>query len=281
MTRSVQRSRPASGSSPSSRDRGLTTRLAAIAGAVIAFVALFSGTALAHATYKSSNPADESTVAAAPSQITAEFTEPMTGGSLMDVTDPCGRDSGTGSSQTGSSMSVQNTSSAAGTYTVFWRAVSVDSHTTEGEFTFTVTSGDPCPGEEPPEEVNGGGSGRSGGSGSNGGVGSTGSGSGSGAGSNASAVDGSSSSGRGENAGGRHDDHRGNSKERSGKGSTRNARGQGEETGPLAGARTDVPDAPSAIEGIPIDGLLVTLAVAALIGAAAGKIYVSLSGDES
>lgn len=279
MTRYVQRSRPTSGSSPSSRDRGLTTRLAVIAGAVTAFVALFSGTALAHATYKSSNPADESTVAAAPSQITAEFTEPMTGGSLMDVTDPCGRDSGTGSSQTGSSMSVQNTSSAAGTYTVFWRAVSVDSHTTEGEFTFTVTSGDPCPGEEPPEEVNGGGTGGSGGSGSNGGVAPTGSGSGDG--NDATALDGSGSSARGENAGGRHQDHGGNSKGRSGKGAPRNARGQGEETGPLAGARTDVPDLPSAIEGIPIDGLLVTLAVAALIGAAAGKIYVSLSGDES
>lgn len=40
-------------------------------------------------------------------------------------------------------------------------------------------------------------------------------------------------------------------------------------------------ETPSAIEDIPVDGLLFTFAVAALIGAAGGKIFVSLSGDGS
>jgi hypothetical protein len=49
----------------------------------------------------------------------------------------------------------------------------------------------------------------------------------------------------------------------------------------VADSGREIPEAPSALEGIPVGGLLFTLAVAAFIGAAAGKIYVSLSGDGS
>ena len=252
-------------------------RLAAIAGAAIAFVVLGTGTAFAHATYKSSNPADESTVSSAPGEITAEFTEPMSNGSYMDVTDPCGRDSGSGSTQTGSSMSVQNSSTAAGTYVVFWRAASIDGHITEGEFTFTASGGDPCPGEEEEKSSSGGGGGAGGNGGSSGGSGSGGGDDGGGSG---TAADPGSTKG-----------HEGHSRDQHGKhgrgvmDKNRNKNGSGSaetsDTTLAGGSQRDVPDPPSAIEGIPIDGLIFTLAVAALIGAAAGKIYVSLSGDGS
>ena len=278
MTKSVQRLRPIWGFSLSSKDRGLTTRVTVIAGTVTAFVALFSGVAQAHATYKSSNPADESTVSSAPSQITAEFTEPMTNGSYMAVTDPCGRDSSSGSSQTGSSMSVGNTSTAAGRYSVFWRAASIDGHITEGTFTFTATGGDPCPGEEEedPETTTAGG-GTTGGSRSGS------------AGSGGSESEGSASSSAGSGAGSNAGDHSGRHSGKHGGGGNDGGRnnkaagsnGGSDGTSPVADSGRDIPDAPSALEGIPVGGLLLTLAVAAFIGAAAGKIYVSLSGDGS
>jgi methionine-rich copper-binding protein CopC len=281
VTKSVLRSHPIWGSSLSSKDRGLATRLAAIAGAATVFVVLFTGTAQAHATYKSSNPADESTVSSAPSQITAEFTEPMSNGSYMTVWDPCGEDSSSGSSQTGSSMSVGNTSTAAGTYSVFWRAVSIDSHVTEGTFTFNVSSGEPCPGEEPPEDPGtaprGGASG-TGGSGSGSASSSTG-GSGS-DGADGSSSDAGSGTASGKEDGGRHSGkHGGNEKDRGGKGNGTGGKDDAGGTSLAADSGPDAPEPPSALEGIPLGGLLFTLAVAAFIGAAAGKIYVSLSGD--
>ena len=253
-----------------------STRRWIVFGALVTILLAVAGPALAHATYKSSNPADESTVSSPPGEITAEFTEPMSSGSYMDVTDPCGRDSGSGSTQTGSSMSVQNSSTAAGTYVVFWRAASIDGHVTEGEFTFTSSGGEPCPGEEEKDDSTtggGGGGGNGGGSGSSGG------------GANEDA--GSSSTDPGSSK-----DHGGHSRDQQGKHGTgvmignRDREKAGgsdatDDTTLAGGARTDVPEPPSALEGIPIDGLIMTLAVSALIGAAAGKIYVSLSGDGS
>lgn len=51
-------------------------------------------------------------------------------------------------------------------------------------------------------------------------------------------------------------------------------------TAPLAARRKDTSDPPSSLEGIPVGGFVMTLVIAAFIGAAAGKIYVSLSDDE-
>ena len=255
-------------------------RTAGIAAAVVALCLSFTSSALAHATYKSSNPPDKGSVSSPPSEITAEFTEPMTGGSYMDVTDPCGRDVGSGSEQTGSSMRVQNSGTAAGTYVVFWRAASIDGHITEGEFVFTSSGGEPCPGEEEPEDPGTGGSGSGGGGNTDPGDASIGEeeavagGSAGGAGGGSGGGDGST---QGAPSKGRHGKHS-NMKRHGGDKGGNADRG----SGPLAQSRDiDVPDAPSALEGLPIDGLLMTLGVAALIGAAAGKIYVSLSGDDS
>ena len=249
----------------------LIGRSVGLVGVAALVVLVTAPSALAHATYKSSDPADESTVSSAPSTITAEFTEPMASGSYMDVTDPCGRDSGSGSSQTGSSMSVQNSSSAAGTYVVFWRAVSIDSHTTEGKFTFTSSGGEPCPGEKEDEAVDPGG-GDGGGNGSGDAPG--------GGGDDASAA---STDQNESGAGTRHERHSRAEREKRAELIRNRTPGTMRANGrPIAqGPKSDVPDAPSALEGIPLGGLLLTLGVSALIGAAAGKVYVSLSGDES
>ncbi len=241
-------------------------RLFGVLGAILVAGLMAATPAFAHAKYKSSNPPDGGTVASAPSEITAEFTEPMSGGSYMDVTDPCGRDVGTNSEQTGSSMRVQNAGVAAGTYVVFYKAVSIDTHATVGEFEFTVTDGEPCPGDEPPSESDPGGGGGNGDPGEASGLASD--------SGDVSTVADPGDANRSGHSGGRHDEH---SRMKDGK--ERRADGNGDVL--AQGPQSHVPDAPSALEGIPLDGLLLTLGVSALIGAAAGKIYVSLSGDDS
>jgi hypothetical protein len=218
--------------------------------------------------------------------VHTEFSEAITAGSYLEVTDPCGRSVNSGSTQVGATTMDQAISAeAAGTYTVYWLANGADGHPVEGDFTFTSSGGSPCPGEEPEEDPGTDGGGASGSRGNSGGTSNSGGSSGSDEGSAEGAATGA------ENGdGGKHENHRGGSNGKSnGTNGTNGGKGanggggeeQGGTTGPLAGARSDVPDAPSAIEGIPMDGLVITLVVAAVIGAAAGKIYVSLSGDES
>lgn len=143
--------------------------------AAAAILAVAAPVVLAHAAYKSSNPADKSTVASPPGQITAEFTEPLTDSSSMSVFDPCGQQVDHGDSNpNGYNMSVSMSGDKAGTYTVEFKAQSaLDSHVTSGAFTFTSSGGDPCPGSEPPPDAGGGGGsdgpGNGGGGGSGGG----------------------------------------------------------------------------------------------------------------
>jgi methionine-rich copper-binding protein CopC len=76
---------------------------------------------------------------AAPRQVTLSFTQGLEPAfSSVQVTDSKGaRD--TGKTQvSGSTMSVGLKSLAPGTYQVHWRALSVDTHTTQGSFSFHV-----------------------------------------------------------------------------------------------------------------------------------------------
>lgn len=128
--------------------------------AVAAILVAAPPAAFAHAAYKSSNPADESTVASPPARVSAEFTEPITDSSSMSVFDPCGNQVDNGDSQpSGYNMTVSMSGDRAGTYTVEFRAQSVDSHVTSGKFTFTSSGGSACPGAEPPPSSGGGESG--------------------------------------------------------------------------------------------------------------------------
>lgn len=127
-----------------------------VAASLVALLAALPGVASAHAAYKSSDPADGSSVSAAPSRVTAEFTEPLADGSFLQITDPCGsRVDGGDVSIVGYEMSVSMSGSRSGTYTVFYKALSqLDPHVVEGTFTFDVSSGEGCepPAEEPPPE---------------------------------------------------------------------------------------------------------------------------------
>ncbi|MDQ3646148.1 MAG: copper resistance protein CopC, partial [Actinomycetota bacterium] len=130
----------------------LTTRVrTAAAGLLVALAALglSAAPAAAHASYSGSDPADDSTVSAPPSQVWAEFTEPLAEGSHLIVYDPCGDQVDNGDSQvTAYRVTISMNAEAAGTYTVHFAVVSsLDSHPTRGSFNFTSSGGSPCPGE--------------------------------------------------------------------------------------------------------------------------------------
>lgn len=133
-------------------------RILVLAALLAAASVAFPAEALAHAAYKSSDPADRSSVSSPPSRVTAEFTEPLANGSYLQITDPCGdRVDGGDVSIVGYEMAVSMSGSHSGTYTVFYKALSqLDPHVVEGTFTFSVTSGDPCQddaADPPPEEA--------------------------------------------------------------------------------------------------------------------------------
>lgn len=246
--------------------------LSVVFGAV--FAVMTTTAASAHATYEDSDPPDGATVGSPPSEVTADFSEPLISeDSYMRVTDPCGRNVGDDTLVTADRMSVQMSGDAAGRYTVSWRARSrVDNHPTTGSFSFTSTGGEPCPGEQDEEDRGGGGSAEGGGGSEERGDPSS--------GNEGTTLAQSSASGR-EDKQTRHSKNRHAKHDRSKRGKEKEGNDRAD-AGPVAqGTDSGVPEAPSALDGIPLDGLLLTLAVSALIGAAAGKIYVSLSGDDS
>ena len=103
---------------------------------------LLFGTAAAsaHAFLDHANPLVGSTVAAAPREVTLTFTqklEPAFSG--ISVTNAAGQrvDMG-GTRVSGTVMRVTLRPGGPGTYRVNWKVLSVDTHSTEGSFTFRV-----------------------------------------------------------------------------------------------------------------------------------------------
>jgi methionine-rich copper-binding protein CopC len=248
--------------------------------AVVAFVALMLPTeAGAHAAYKDSNPPDESTVSSAPSEIWAEFTEPPAQGSTLSVFNECGDQVDLGDSRSDAfRLYISVGSVHSGDFRVEFRVTSTyDSHVTTGSFTFTATGGEDCAG--PPPE-----SGGDGGGGGNGGGGNGGGGDG-GDGSSSQGGDGDDGSGeveevatiseRGDNEGSRSQGRGGdgNGRERSGGDDSEGTDG---DIGPSAADPS--PDPPGIWDGIALSDLLVGFALAALIGAAGGKVYAGIVG---
>jgi methionine-rich copper-binding protein CopC len=246
-----------------------------VGSAVAALVAAAAPAALAHAAYKSSNPADESTVATPPAQVSAEFTEPLTETSSMQVFDPCGNQVDNGDSDpSGYEMTVSMSADKAGTYTVEFSAQSaLDSHVTSGAFTFTSSGGSPCPGSEPPPDPGGGG-GPGGGNGSGGGGGGRGSGADPDPTSPAASGGGSgrtASSGGGGPAGtGKARNERTVRNQRAGRGDGTN--------GPVAfqPAGGNVPSDEPAPWDLPVGGVLLAFALCVMIGAAGGRVYAGI-----
>lgn len=239
-------------------------------GVIVASIlmTLVPAVAYAHAAYKDSDPKDEATVSSPPSSVWAEYTEPVQEG-YLHIYDPCGVQVDNGSTQvTGYRMTVGMESDRAGTYSVQWKAASaVDPHVTSGTFTFTVTDGQACPGEEeeePAPEERGEQEGRDDSQGS-----------------------GNSSGGTAANEGstsrtGRVDS--GRKKDGAEVKGTRQSRGRAGRSGADDEEQIElVQSAPSndergIWEGIPIGGFLLALTIAAAIGAAGGRIYANIMG---
>ena len=102
---------------------------------------LFSNVATrAHAMLDHANPLVGSTVASAPREVSLTFTNNLEAAfSSVQVTDANGARVDEGKPQiSGDTMRVGLKSISRGTYRVRWQALSVDTHKTQGSFTFTV-----------------------------------------------------------------------------------------------------------------------------------------------
>jgi methionine-rich copper-binding protein CopC len=103
-------------------------------------LSLGASSARAHAFLDHASPRVGSTVGAAPQEVSLTFTQNLEGAfSTVQVTGPSGARVDQGKPQvSGNTMRVGIKASGAGTYHVHWRALSVDTHTTQGNFTFHV-----------------------------------------------------------------------------------------------------------------------------------------------
>lgn len=101
---------------------------------------LLSTAAYAHAFLNQASPKAGATLTQAPARVDLHFTEELEGAfSGVSVTDSHGNDVTSGKPDvSGAEMQVPLKSLAAGDYQVKWHAVSVDTHRTEGRYSFTV-----------------------------------------------------------------------------------------------------------------------------------------------
>jgi len=120
-------------------------RIFALAVAGLALLSQTSG-AFAHAALRSATPAAGSTidtVAAMPREVTLSFSDKLEPAfSIIEITGPGGARVDEGKAQiSGNTMRVGLKAAGPGTYRVHWRALSVDTHTSQGNFTFQVGGG--------------------------------------------------------------------------------------------------------------------------------------------
>ena len=109
--------------------------------AISALLALMAGTAAeAHAFLDHAEPRVGSTVPSAPRQLTLTYTQNLEPAfSSVEVSDANGARVDTGKPQISTSvMRVGLKPLPPGTYKVRWQVLSVDTHTTEGSFSFQV-----------------------------------------------------------------------------------------------------------------------------------------------
>lgn len=221
--------------------------------------------ARAHAVYERSDPGDGEVVGGPPGSVWAEFSEQPSSDSRLDVYDPCGTKVDHGDSEVSivpeeNRITVSMSGNRAGAYRVEWYVLSTeDSHPTQGVFTFTSSGGKPCPGQGDPDPD----------------------------------PDPEPDPGTQEEPGDPGDEGPGQAGPsgdgpagRPGsKGSSRKKRVPApgetpEPAGSISVAQDPDPpsQAPPAEPEMPLDGLLIALALAAFIGAAGGRIYAGIVG---
>jgi methionine-rich copper-binding protein CopC len=100
-----------------------------------------SGEALAHAELHRASPEADSTISEPPHEVTLTFTDTLEAAfSSADVTNSDGVRVDEGKSQVnGNMIRIALKTLSPGSYRVHWRAVSVDTHRSEGSFTFSVS----------------------------------------------------------------------------------------------------------------------------------------------
>jgi methionine-rich copper-binding protein CopC len=114
-----------------------------IAAASALFVAISAGAASAHAHLDHADPRAGSSLASAPRQISLWFTQNLEPAfSNIEVRDSNGIRVDQGQARLDPSnpklLQIELKALSPGTYKVLWHVLSVDTHTTEGQFTFRV-----------------------------------------------------------------------------------------------------------------------------------------------
>ncbi|MBO3094852.1 copper resistance CopC family protein [Cellulomonas dongxiuzhuiae] len=119
-------------------------RSGVLAALVLLMAVLGAAPAAAHNTLRSTDPAEGSTVATPPTQVTLTFDQPAVElGTQVVVTGPDGVVVSDGPAQLVDASVVQPlvaTPLPAGTYAVDWRVTSADGHPLSGSLTFAVTA---------------------------------------------------------------------------------------------------------------------------------------------
>ena len=116
---------------------------AAVVVAVAAILLGFAGVAQAHSVLLSTTPAQTTTVAGSPEQVTLTFNEmPRQRYTTVHVVGPDGvrRDSGSARVVDDNVDQALGGTRPAGIYTVDWRVISSDGHPVSGQFTYTATA---------------------------------------------------------------------------------------------------------------------------------------------
>jgi methionine-rich copper-binding protein CopC len=92
-----------------------------------------------HARLKASNPVEDSVLAQAPASVVLTFSRDVSAPAAVAVTSPSGDPVGSGEPVVlGTEVSLPVTAAEEGTYTVGYRVVTVDGHTIEGSYQFSV-----------------------------------------------------------------------------------------------------------------------------------------------
>jgi methionine-rich copper-binding protein CopC len=115
-------------------------RSSALLGAIPLLLCLANGGAAAHAFLDHAEPRVGNAVATAPHEVRLWFTQKLEPAfSSVTVTDAAGQRVDAGKARvSGDSMAVPLRKIGSGSYQVKWHVLSVDAHTTDGSFSFTV-----------------------------------------------------------------------------------------------------------------------------------------------
>ena len=123
----------------------MTTLKMSISAAGIAIAMSIAGVASAHSFPESQTPSAGQKLASAPAEVTINFDAPIEKlFAKLEVTGADGRDEAAGAPQIsddGRHMSVKVASLKPGDYTVKWAVVGIDTHHTQGSYTFSIVSG--------------------------------------------------------------------------------------------------------------------------------------------